>query len=83
MRIKKDTVMATLQKKAEKNLRCEFDQFVDKDSKYLIIKFFVNFDFLPEFSEEIKLGLMERNESISTIQINNFKVDMDILESTI
>jgi hypothetical protein len=49
MRINKDTVIAALEKKSEKHLRCEFDQIVTGGKKTLQITFVVNFDFLPEF----------------------------------
>lgn len=51
MRINKDTVLASLERKSEKNLRCEFEQIVEEGKKWLQIVFIVNFDFLPEFRE--------------------------------
>ena len=47
MRISKDTVLASLERKSEKNLKCEFEQFVEEGKKWLQIVFVVNFDFLP------------------------------------
>lgn len=80
MRIKKDTVLATLQRKSEKNLRCEFEQVVDHEDKYLMIKFIVSFDFLPEFSETIKLQYVEKKESLKNLQVSNFKADIEMME---
>lgn len=51
MRINKDTVLAALEKKSEKNLRCEFEQLFEDGKKVLQIAFIVNFDYLPEFRE--------------------------------
>lgn len=47
MRINKETVIAALERKSEKNLRCEFEQQVEDGKKNLQIAFIVNFDFLP------------------------------------
>lgn len=49
---------------------------MDKETKYLIIKFFVNFDFLPEFSEHVRLDYVEKKESIKNMQVTNFKADV-------
>jgi hypothetical protein len=56
-KIKKDTVLATLSKKSPKNLSCQF-KMVDCVPRKLIISFVVNFDYLPEFSEDITLDYM-------------------------
>lgn len=44
------------------------------------MKFIVSFDFLPEFSEEIRLDYVEKKESIKTMQVNNFKAEIDQME---
>lgn len=48
-KIKKDTVIATLARKSEKNLWCKF-KMVDSEPRKLVVSFIVKFDFLPEFS---------------------------------
>ncbi len=48
-KIKKDTVIATLGRKSEKNLWCTF-KMVDSEPRKLVISFTVKFDFLPEFN---------------------------------
>lgn len=53
-KIKKDTVIATLARKSEKNLWCTF-KMVDSEPRKLVISFVVKFDFLPEFSEDVTL----------------------------
>lgn len=56
---------------------------MDKENKFLVIKFVVNFDFLPEFSEEVKLEYVEKKESIKNMQVNNFKADVEMMEEMI
>lgn len=47
--------MVALERKSEKNLSCEFNQVFEESLKKLKMVFRVNFDFLPEFTEEITL----------------------------
>ena len=48
-KIKKDTVLATLARKSEKNLWWTF-KMIDSQPRTLLLSFIVKFDFLPEFS---------------------------------
>ena len=74
MRINKDTIIASLEKKSEKNLKCQFEQFVEDGKKWLQIVFIVNFDFLPEFREEIRLEYIEFKDSLKKVGFANMRV---------
>lgn len=50
----------------------ELEQIIFEGKKYLIISFIVNFDYLPEFKEEIKLEFVEKKEKLKSISVNNF-----------
>ena len=45
-KIKKDTVIAALARKSEKNIWCTF-KMVDTEPRKLVVSFIVKFDFLP------------------------------------
>ena len=76
-KIKKDTVLATLGRKSEKNLWCTF-KMIDSKPRKLMISFVVKFDFLPEFSEDVSLEYVEvKGELLNKISSVEFKSDID------
>lgn len=76
-KIKKDTVIATLARKSEKNLWCTF-KMVDAEPRRLVISFVVKFDFLPEFSEDVALEYIEvKAEVLNKISSVELKSDID------
>ena len=82
-KIKKDTVLATLARKSQKNLWCKF-KMVDSEPRKLVVSFVVKFDFLPEFSEDVTLEYIQVKEDvfnkISSVQL---KSDMDEVQKVL
>ena len=82
-KIKKDTVLATLGRKSEKNLWCTF-KMVDSEPRKLVLSFVVKFDFLPEFQEDITLEYLEvKGELFNKISSAEFKSDIDEIEKVL
>ena len=67
----------------QRNLKCEFEQFVEEGKKWLQIVFVVNFDFLPEFREEVRLEYVELKESLKEINFTNMKAEVEEISRTL
>ena len=52
----------------------------DDGKKILQVSFIVNFDYLPEFREEIKLDYVERQDSLKSLKVNNFQAEIEEME---
>ena len=53
---------------------------MEEGQKYLIASFVVNFDYLPEFKEEVRLEYVDRKESIKSLEVSNFQVEIEEME---
>lgn len=83
MRINKETVLASLERKSEKHLRCEFEQVIEEGKKWLQIIFIVNFDFLPEFREEVRLEHVEQKDSLKLLSLTNMQAEISEIDKAI
>lgn len=54
-----------------------FEQFVEEASKFLMVTFVVNFDYLPEFKEEIRLEHVEQKKNKASLSLNSFHVEIE------
>lgn len=75
--------MVALERKSEKNLSCEFNQVFEEGLKKLKIVFRVNFDFLPEFTEELTLDFQENKSEQSNLNYASTYIEIDELSRTL
>lgn len=61
----------------------ELEQVIADGKKYLLLSFIVNFDYLPEFKEEITLDYIERKDKLQSISVNSFQSEIAEMEKVL